>query len=101
MAAIPFLSIHRIPPFKWHDRTFCSSFFAGFLIQSYFTKKTSKHFSVTVWNCSAFRNQAVQHAVAENEELESASVSDLLDAAAQEIEITDERRKTKQRMLKS
>ena len=39
----------------------------------------------------AFRNQAVQHAVAENEELESASVSDLLDAAAEEIEqITDE-----------
>jgi hypothetical protein len=33
----------------------------------------------------AFRNQAVQHAVAENEELESASVSDLLNAAAEEI----------------
>jgi hypothetical protein len=37
-----------------------------------------------------FRNQAVQQAVAENEELELASVSDLLDAAAEEIEITDE-----------
>ena len=30
MAAIPFFGIHRIPPFKWHDRTFCSSSLLAF-----------------------------------------------------------------------
>ena len=44
MAAILFLSIHRIPPFKWHDRTFVAAF--GWLFDTviFYKKKYIEEF---------------------------------------------------------
>jgi len=40
MAAIPFFGIHRIPPFKWHDRSFVAAF--GWLFDTVIFHKKNK-----------------------------------------------------------
>jgi hypothetical protein len=47
MAAIPFLSIHRIPPFKWHDRSYVAA--SGWLFDTVnILKNTTHHINMSV-----------------------------------------------------